>query len=565
MKFKVSSLGTFFLPAVILALAVTFSAGLAGQAAPARIEPVRSRAVPVAFDEIRTDRIAAHVKFLAHDLLEGRAPATRGGDLAAEYIAAQFQLLGLEPGAPDGTYFQQVPILESTIDPVFTLQARGKQGEQVYRYGSDVVAFSDLNDQRVEARGDVVFVGHGIVAPEYRWNDYEGADVKDRIVLIMVNDPPATADEPDLFAGKALTYYGRWTYKYEEAARQGAAGAILIHTTESATYPWQVVESSWTGAQYSLPPAPGQPALGLKAWITDEGARRLATLGGHDLDELRKQALGREFRPVPLHVQVAATLQQQVTERQSPNVIGLLTGSRPEEAVVYTAHYDHLGMREEPDGSVVIYNGARDNASGVGGILQIAQAFVRGGDRPERSIYFLATTAEESGLLGSEYFAANPPIPIERFAANLNVDSLNIWGRTQGIVLLGAERSTLGPTIAQLAEERGRTSQPDPYPDRGYFFRSDHFPLAKAGVPAVSYSDSTDFVGEGADRARRLQQEHSKKHYHQPTDEYGPDWDLSGAVEDLRFLADLGWRLAETVEMPRYHEDDQFARPRLTR
>ena len=516
-----------------------------------------------ALDEIRGEHIAAHLKFLSHDLLEGRAPATRGGDLAAEYLATQLAALGFEPGGDAGTYFQDVPIVESIVDPTFTLAV---SGGPTFQYLADVVAFSGLLDPQVKVAGDVVFVGHGIVAPEFKWDDYSGVDMKGKVALIMVNDPPATAAEPQLFGGDALTYYGRWTYKYEEAARQGAAGAILIHTDESATYPWQVVESSWSGTQYSLPPVPGVPALALKAWVTDAAARQLAKAGGHDLDALRNAALRRGARPVPLGVSVSATINQKVARKESPNVIGVLRGaSNPKQAVVYTSHYDHFGMREakpgEPPDVDRIYNGAQDNAAGVSGVLEVAQAFARGA-RPARSIYILFTTAEESGLLGAEHFAAHPPLPADQWAANINIDGLNLAGRAKDIVLLGADRSTLGALAAELAAKQQRVVGPDPEPGRGYFFRSDHFPLVKAGIPAVSISEPTQYIGKDPGYAKKLRDEYNAKDYHQPSDEFRTTWDYTGAVEDLRLLTELGWRVANDPSMPAYHPGDQFARPR---
>jgi Zn-dependent M28 family amino/carboxypeptidase len=543
--------------AVLLSVAVATTAVLAA-------DPPKT--APPFVAEIDAARLRAHVEFLADDLLEGRAPGTRGGDLAARYIAAQFALAGLEPGGENGTYFQPVEIVETEVDPAFRLRARGKGrgGEQTFAYPKEVVAYTDKEAATVEASGEVVFVGHGIVAPEFRWNDYEGANVKGKIALIMVNEPPATAQEPELFDGRALTYYGRWTYKYEEAARQGAAGAILIHTTESATYPWQVVEGSWTGPQYSIPAAPGALALALKAWVTDESARALASLGGHDLDKLRAAAMSRGAKPVPLGVEVSGTIQQRVARRSSPNVIGTIRGLNTEEAIVYTSHYDHLGMRQGPDGQPIVFNGARDNASGIGGILEIARAMAMAPTPPGRNVYFVATTAEESGLLGSEYFASNPPLPIQRVAANINIDSLNVFGPTRDLVLLGQERSTLGAFVERLAIDWDREVGVDQFPERGYFFRSDHFPLAKAGVPALSLSTGTEFVGPRAERARQLAQEYQEKHYHQPSDVIYPDWDFEAAAHQMQMMADLGWRIAADPATPAYHADDQFARPRAT-
>jgi len=512
-------------------------------------------------DEINEQVIEAHVKMLSSDTFEGRAPSTRGGTLAAEYLATQLEALGVEPAGEDGTFFQQVPIVESVVSRNFALSVPGR----TYRYFDDVVAFSGMERGEVQAQGDVVFVGHGIVAPELKWNDYAGADVKGKWVLIMVNDPPAPADEPTLFGGPALTYYGRWTYKFEEAARQGAAGALLIHTDESATYPWQVVQSSWTGTQYSLPPATGEPALGIKAWITNDAAKDLVKRGGQDLDQLRGQAVKRGFKPVPLSIRAAATLHQKTARKTSPNVVGVIRGTS-DQAVVFTSHYDHFGMRDPQSGDKPdadrIFNGAYDNASGCAGTLAIAKSMARAGQKPARSMYFVFTTAEESGLLGAEHFATHPVVPMDRVAANINIDGINYLGRTSDIVLLGTDRSTLGPLAESLAKERGRTLGGDQHPERGYFFRSDHFPFAKAGVPAVSINEPREFLGPNADALRKKQEAYNATDYHQPSDEFNPDWDFSGAVEDMRLLAELGWRVAAEAGMPTYNEGDQFANAR---
>ena len=517
-----------------------------------------------ALDEIRDDDLAAHLRFLSDDLLEGRAPSTRGGQLAAKYLATQLALLGFEPAGEKGTYFQDVGIVESVVNPSFTLTVGAGLP---FRYFEDVVAFSDVQEPQVATAGEIVFVGHGIVAPEYRWNDYAGVDMAGKIALVMVNDPPAPPEEPELFGGRALTYYGRWTYKFEEAARQGAAGAILIHTDESATYPWQVVQSSWTGTQYSIPSVQGAPRLGLKAWVTERAAREIVKRAGKDLDALRTAAIRRGSSPAPLGIRASAMISQTVAQRMSPNVIGVLRGANPAEAVIYTAHYDHLGVRDskagDPPDADRIYNGAIDNASGLAGTLEIAQALAQAAARPGRSVYVLFTTAEESGLLGAEYFAAHPVLPPAAWAGNINIDSLNMYGPSRDIVLLGSERSTLGTLASGIASEQGRVVGPDPEPGRGYFFRSDHFPLAKVGVPAVSLSEPAEWVGPNPDAAKALKKEYDDKRYHQPADEMLPNWDYTGAVSDMRFLAELGWRIANASEMPRYRETEQFARPRL--
>ena len=517
-----------------------------------------------ALDEIRASDIAAHLKFLSHDLLEGRAPSTRGGQLAAEYLATQLAVIGFEPGGDNGTFFQNVPIVESIVDPSFTLAV---SGGPTFKYLSDVVAFSGLQQPKVDVTGEVVFVGHGIVAPEFKWNDYAGVDMNGKIALVMVNDPPASAGEPQLFGGEALTYYGRWTYKYEEAARQGAVGAILVHTTESATYPWQVVQSSWSGTQYSLPATPGEPALALKAWVTEDAARAIARQGGKDLDALRTAARVRGARPVPLGVTVSGTITQKVAQKVSPNVIGVLKGAaNPGQAVVYTSHYDHFGVRDprpddKPDADR-IYNGALDNASGLGGVLEVAQAFARARTRPARSIYIVFTTAEESGLLGSEHFASHLPLPADQWAANINIDEINLYGKSTDIVLLGADRSTLGPLAEAVARPYGREVGRDREPGRGYFFRSDHFPLVKMGIPAVSVSEPVEFTGPKAAEMKKRRDAFNDTDYHQPGDEMKEYWDYTGAVDDLRLLTELGWRVATAREMPAYNRGDQFARPR---
>jgi len=515
-----------------------------------------------AVDEITTASLVSHIQRLSSDEFQGRAPATPGGELATAYLAKELEALGLQPAGDNGSYFQQVPIVEANVERTFTLSVPGT----TYRYLRDIVAFSGVERPRVQVQGEVVFVGYGINAPELNWNDYAGVNVKGKWVMIMVNDPPAPPEEPTLFGGPALTYYGRWTYKYEEAARQGAAGALLIHTDESATYPWQVVQSSWSGTQYSLPPEPGAPALGIKAWMTESAARDLARRGGRNLDALRKSASSRGFKATSLGIRAAATLVQKTARKTSPNVVAKLAGTNDQQAIVFTSHWDHFGMRErqpdDPPDADLIFNGAFDNASGVAGLLELAKAMVRAPEKPGRAMYFVFVTAEESGLLGSEYFAAHPPVPPAQMAANFNVDGLNYLGPTKDMVQLGSDRSTLGPMLEALLKEHGRVLGKDTHPERGYFFRSDHFPFAKAGVPALSISEPKEFLGPNAEALLKKQEEYNGKDYHQPSDEYDPAWDFSGAVEDLKVLAALAWKVAATPEMPAYNEGDQFANVR---
>ncbi len=546
-------------------VAIAITVGLAGGlgCTPAPSTPAAESAVTgPAESEITAARIAAHTRMLASDLFEGRAPATRGGDLATAYLATQLALAGFEPAGDGGSYFQQVPVVESTVDRGFTLRVPGR----TFTYMDDVVAFSGVEDAKVTVKGEVVFVGHGIVAPEQQWNDYAGVDVKGKWVLIMVNDPPAPASEPTLFGGPALTYYGRWTYKFEEAARQGAAGALLIHTDESATYPWQVVQSSWTGTQYALPPAPGAPALGVKAWVSNGAATDLVKRAGRSLDTLRATASARGFTAVPLGIEATAALTQTSARKTSPNVIGVLKGTNDREGVVFTSHWDHFGTRAAAPGDAPgadrIFNGAYDNASGCAAVLTIAQAMARAGAKPARSIYVVFTTAEEAGLLGSEYFAEHPPLPMASMVANINVDEANPLGPTKDIALLGSDRSSLGTALATIAAERGRVVGHDAHPERGYFFRSDHFPLAKAGVPALSLTESEQFEGANAAALKARQAAYNDKDYHQPSDEFDDTWDFSGAANDMKLLATLAWRIAADPVAPAYNDGDQFAQVR---
>ena len=513
-------------------------------------------------DQITAASLVDHLKVLASDEYEGRAPATPGGQKTQDYLAQQLKAIGIEPGAPDGTYFQQVPIVESAVERNFVVSVPGN----TYKYMADVVAFSGVEKARVQVQGEVVFVGYGINAPELKWNDYAGANVRGKWVMIMVNDPPAPADEPTLFGGTALTYYGRWTYKFEEAARQGAAGALLIHTDESATYPWQVVQTSWSGTQYSLPPQAGEPALGIKAWITNAAAKDLAKRGGRDLDTMRAAASKRGFKPVTLNTRAAATLMQRSSRKTAANVIGVLKGTNTSEGVIYSAHWDHFGIRDPQPGDAKdadrIFNGAYDNASGCAGVLEIAKAFAKATQKPARSIYFAFVTAEESGLLGSAFLAANPPLPIDKVAANINIDGVNYLGATKDMVQLGSERSTIGPMIEAILKERSRTLTGDTHPERGYFFRSDHFSFAKLGVPAISLSEPRQFTGANAADLLKKQEAYNDKDYHQPSDQYDASWDFTGGADDMKVLTQLGWRIAAQPEMPKYNAGDQFGEVR---
>jgi Zn-dependent M28 family amino/carboxypeptidase len=520
---------------------------------------------------IDPEHISQAVRVLASDEFEGRAPGTPGEAKTMEWLTSRFRELGLEPGGERGSWTQSVPLVRTQIDSPATLGFAIQGKQRALTQSSDVYVSTVRKVDRVSiSSAPVVFVGYGVTAPERQWDDYKKVDLRGKVAVYLINDPDfyARAGEPvaGRFGDRRMTYYGRWTYKFEEAARQGAAGAILIHTDESATYPWQVVQSSWTGTQYSLPPVAGAPALGIKAWMRNDAAKDLAKRGGRDLDELRAAAVKRGFKAVPLAVRADAALQQKAARKTSPNVVGILKGVNEREAVVFTSHYDHFGIRDprpddKPDADR-IFNGAYDNASGLAGVLMIAQAMARAGEKPARSMLFVFTTAEESGLLGAEYFVQHPAIPHEQLAANINVDGINYLGSARDIVLLGADRSSLGPMAEALAKERGRAIGPDKHPERGYFFRSDHFPFAKVGVPALSISEPSEFTGPNAAELKKKQEAYNSTDYHQPSDQFDPAWDFSGAVEDMRLLAQLAWRIAAQPEMPRYNDGDQFANAR---
>jgi Zn-dependent M28 family amino/carboxypeptidase len=515
--------------------------------------------------EIEEGKLRAHVKFLADDMLEGRGPGSRGGLLAAKYIAAQFEALGLEPAAADRTYFQQVQMIGSRPDPSTKLTVKSGAGDAELKFGDDFVGGADLEQTEIPVNGEIVFVGYGVSAPENNWDDYKGLDVRGKILLMLVNDPPATPSEPNLFGGKALTYYGRWTYKYEEAARRGAAGAILIHTDQSAGYGWSVVRNSWGGERFGLMPDAGTPALKLKSWVTDEAARRIAQMAGHNLDQLRQAAASRSFKPVALNAKVDLTLRTQVQRLTSPNVAAIYRGNDPtlkNEYVVYSAHWDHLGIRPDQPGDN-IYNGAVDNATGIAGMLAIAKAFNELTIKPRRSVLFIATTAEEQGLLGAEYYAHHPLVPIAQTVANINLDSMNVLGQTTDITPLGADRSTLGKFIEEVAKENNVTVSPDARPEQGSFYRSDHFPFAKAGIPAISFKHGSKFVGHNEKWGEEQFEEYNKHRYHQPADEYSPNWDFGGMVQQARLAFQLGLHVANANETPQWNKGDEFERARL--
>ena len=510
------------------------------------LQAQRSTAIPV-----DTTAMDAHLRFLASDLLEGRAPATRGGRLATEYIAAQFQALGLQPAGANGTYFQPVALVGMTPQPALVF------GDSL-AYRDQFVAWAERPEADIARTGEVVFVGYGIRAPEWRWDDYKGVDLKGKLLLMLVNDPGLV--DSTIFLGKILTYYGRWTYKLEEAARQGAAGAILIHTTESATYPWEVVRGSWSVEQFKLD-QPQSPSLAFAGWVTEGSARAALAKAGLNLDSLSRAAARRDFRPVPTGLTAAVRIHSALRRVESENVAARLPGSDPRlasQAVLITAHWDHKGIGPAIRGDS-IYNGAEDNASGVAAILGAAKSLAQL-PRTARAILFVATTAEESGLLGSEAYVQRPLVPLGQTAAVLNLDVTNVRGATRDIGARGGDRSTLGPVFEASARSESLTVESEP-DVRGSFFRSDHFPFARAGVPALSIYAGDDFIGRPKGWGEEQENLYNQQRYHQPSDEYQPTFRYAGMAQEVRVTVRTARAIANTPTMPHWLPSSEFQRP----
>lgn len=512
--------------------------------------------------------IQAHVVFLAHDLLEGRGPGSRGGELASLYIATEMAQLGLAPGGDARAGFSQVvPLFGVKTDPAtqLVLKPGGPTGDSaglILAFGDDWVGSTAQQKSRVEIDAPVVFAGYGISAPEQKWDDWKDADVAGKAVVMLVNDPPATAAEPALFGGRALTYYGRWSYKYEEAARRGAAAVILVHTDESAGYGWNVVRTSNGGWRFDHEADPKDPrhALALRSWMTHDAAKRAFAVAGKDLDALRAAAASRGFEPVDLGLTARVRVKSETKVVRSSNVVGLLPGRDKKlaaEYVVVTAHWDHLGLGEPDEHGDTIYNGAVDNATGVGGMLGIAEALAKA--PPKRSVLFLATTAEEQGLLGADWWTAHPTVPLEKVVANVNLDPMNAEALVDDIVPLGAERSTLAKDVAAIAAARKLLVTHDPRPEQGMFYRSDHFPFARKGVPAVSLKTGAKYRGKPASWAEERFRSYNTKRYHQPSDHVTDAFDWSALAQHAEIAHALVTRIANAEKRPVLDADDEFA------
>ncbi len=510
-----------------------------------------------AADTIDEALLRGHIRYLSSDLLGGRGPSTVGDELTQLYLATQMESLGLEPAGPDGSWYQPFDIVgvETNMPAEWTFRGNGRSAT-LEKLREFMIASGVQNSRLALDEAELVFVGYGIDAPEYQWDDFKGQNLKGKVLVMLNNDPDWS---PDLFEGERRLYYGRWTYKYESAAAQGAAGAIIIHTTPSAGYPWQVVETSWSGPQFQLP-AGDEAHTPVQAWVTEDAAREILSLGGHDLDKLIASARSRDFEPVPLGVTTSVEATNSISKVRTANVAGILRGSDPvlnQEVVVYTAHHDHLGMIEGGAGDQ-IYNGALDNASGTAQVLSIARAFAELPERPMRSVMFLFVAAEEQGLLGSRHFATNPTVMPGRIAANINLDGGNIWGATKDLTFIGLGKSTLDDYVKAFAGMQGRTVKPDQFPSHGSFYRSDQFSFAKIGVPALYTDTGTEFIGRPEGWGKEQIEKWESVNYHQASDELEDWWSFDGMIEDARLSFYVGAAVAEADEMPSWNPGDEF-------
>ena len=515
-----------------------------------------------ALETITPDHIRWHVRYLSHDLLEGRGTGQRGGDIAAEYIATQFAEYGLKPAGDHGTYMQKVPLVGITTLPETQFSVVPKQGDAMnLKLLDEFVAYDQTQQVQSDVDADIVFVGYGIEAPEYNWDDYKSVDVRGKVLLMLVNEPPS--DDPKFFKGKALTYYGRWTYKYEEAVRKGAVGVILIHQTQMASYPWDVVRNSNSGERSAL--TVDGPALKVASWIHLDVAKRLAAASGSDLDKMMKDAQSPQFHPVNLGAKLKAHMVSKIRNFESNNVVAMLPGAdhkSAEEAVLYTAHYDHFGIRPDMTGDN-IFNGADDNAPGCGILLELARAFGEASQRPRRSILFAAVTAEEQGLLGSEYLGKHPPIPAGKITLDLNYDDVKPLGAPEEVEVSGAERTTFYPSVEAMAKQFRLAIRPDARPEAGHFYRSDHFSLARVGIPSFSINEGMKYKGHTEAWGIEQEREYVEKHYHQPSDEYHPEMDFVGDSAMARFGFALGWEAASLPTLIGWQRGDEFEAARV--
>ncbi|KTF09504.1 M28 family metallopeptidase [Pseudoalteromonas sp. H103] len=518
---------------------------------------ITSTDVTTGYNSIKADELAKHVKVLASDEFGGRAPSSPGEKLTLDYLTAQFKALGLEPGNGD-SYLQEVPLVSLEADANMVLSIGGKD----YQYKKDMVMGSSrISAQEGIENSELVFVGYGVNAPEYNWNDYEGLDVKGKTVVMLVNDPGFATKDPALFTGDAMTYYGRWTYKYEEASRQGAAGAIIIHETAPASYPWSVVENSWSGEQFGFQKENNNmDRVAVEGWVTSDVAKELFTKAGLDFETVKTNAAKGAYNVDMGDLTASVSVKNTIKKSVSYNFIATLPGSeKPEEHVIYSAHWDHLGTDKTRKGDQ-IYNGAHDNATGTAGLIEVAEAFTKLPKHPSRSMTFLAVTAEEQGLLGSKYYAANPVIAANKTVANINMDSLNLLGKVKDMNVVGIGKSQMDEFLTTAAKEQGRTISGDPKPSSGGYYRSDHFAFANMGIPAMYAGGGTVAADEETANYRKRMSLVLRGCYHQPCDRYRDEWDLSGAVQDLQLFYKVGFNISEQEQWPTWNANSEFQR-----
>ncbi len=501
--------------------------------------------------------VETDIKTLSSDEMEGRAPASPGGIKAKEYIVSRFKEIGLQPANGD-TYFQAVPLVEITGSNFSPLKVSSSDTTFSFTYLDDMVVGSYRPEESLDLTdSELIFVGYGIVAPEYGWNDYEGIDVRGKTVLVLVNDPGFVTGDPNLFTGKAMTYYGRWTYKFEEAARQGAAGALIIHQTAPASYDWNVVRNSWSGTQYGVSSSDDNKKLRAEGWIREDLAKLLFEEAGYDFESMLVKAAGKGFNPLAFNMNVSVSFDNHIKQSECHNIIGFIEGSEyPEESVIYMAHWDHLGMVETDDG-VDIYNGAVDNATGVASIMSIAERFMSDEAAPRRSIVFMAVTAEESGLLGSQYYAENPLFSVAQTVAGINIDALNVYGPTRDIVSIGYGYSELEDYLERHAAHQNRVVKPNPNPEGGFFYRSDHFNLAKLGIPMIYANSGSDYIGKDQAYATKVAHDEAFR-YHSPNDVIHDLWNYYGIYQDLWLFYNIGKELANNDDFPNWMPDNEF-------
>jgi len=517
--------------------------------------------------KIDQQKILEHIKVLSSDEYEGRAPGTKGEELTVKYIQDQFKQLNLKPGNPDGAFVQKVPLVGITGTETRPLTIAKGASKKTFKWSDEVVAWTKhVADGASVENSDVVFAGYGVEAPEFNWNDFKDADVKGKTILVLVNDPavPDPGDptklDPNTFRGDAMTYYGRWTYKFEEGARKGAAAIFVIHETGPAGYPFSVVQGNLREKFDLVNPDKNMSRANVEGWLTLDAAKKILALGGQDFDALKKQARTREFKPVPLGLKASIAIKNTLRTIDSQNVVAKLEGSDQalkNQFVVYSAHWDHLGIGAPVNGDKT-YNGAVDNASGVATVLEIARAFTEIKPQPTRSILFLMVTAEEQGLLGSQYYSTSPLYPLNKTIANINIDGINQWGRTKDFTVIGMGASDLDDYLKAAADEQGRVLRPDPEPEKGFYYRSDHFNFAKQGVPALDPDSGIDFIGKDPAYGKKKRDEFTDHDYHAPSDQVKPDWDLSGAVEDAQLLLAVGYRVANAEKMPEWKPGNEF-------